>query len=68
MVIAAAAQRRDMLAWQIARGVRDTDVRSFADLSGDAKSAQPVSQAGIDAKNQHNFRLWKRAFKKKWNK
>lgn len=66
MVIAAAARRRDMLAWQIARGVRDKDVRSFADLRGDGKNSAPVSQAGIDAQNQHSFRLWKRAFKKKW--
>lgn len=66
MVIAAAAQRRDMLAWQIARGVRDKDVRSFADLRGDGKAAAPVSQGGIDAQNQHSFRLWKRAFRKKW--
>lgn len=66
MVIEAAAQRRDMLAWQIVRGVRDQAVRRFADLRGDGPGAEPQSQGGIDAQNQHSFRLWKRAFKKKW--
>lgn len=66
MVIEAAARRRDMLAWQVARGVRDKGVTCFADLRGDGSTAgSAVSSPGAaNARNLHAFRLWKRAMKR----
>lgn len=68
MVIVAAAERRDHLAWQIARGVRGTNIRTYEEFSGrsaeGAGSALPKEQSADEV--AWRFRLWRQALKAKF--
>lgn len=63
-----AARRRDILAWQIGRAVRDTSITSFAGFVGEDDDAPSAGSARRDAGQSpvemaHNLAVWRSIYK-----